>query len=200
MAKKLRRRKRKPLTARSLTFRASSVDEKERSFEAVIATETPALVRDYETYRLVEEVLVADGGEFPTQIPLLDDHSRYGALSVLGSVRDFRRQGGQWIARAYFAKSEDGRDDRLEAIWGRVRDGHISDVSIGYVPREWVDIPAGTEQEVNGRKYKAGERTLRITTAWRAFELSVTPIGADSQAKIRSFPGDESPKKRSFFR
>lgn len=177
------------LTSRRATFRSESINEANRSFEAVVATEAPAVVRDYETWRLIDEVLVASGGEFPQQMPLLDDHNRYGSLAVIGSAREFRQSESGWIGRGYFAEPSDGGDERLAAIWGRVRDGHIRDVSIGYVPIEWVDIPPGQTQEVNGRRYTAGERALRITTKWRAHELSITPIGADSNAKIRSHQG-----------
>lgn len=180
------------LTSRKATFRAGSYSEKDRSFEATISTEAPTAVRDYESWQIIDEVLVARGGEFPDHMPLLDDHDRYGSLSVIGSARDFRQVDGGWTGRAYFADPDDGDDKRMRAIEGRVRDGHIRDVSIGYVPIEWVDIPAGQSQDVNGRKYAAGNRTLRVTTKWRAHELSITPIGADSNAKIRSHQGQAS--------
>jgi hypothetical protein len=176
------------LTTRALAVRANSYNEADRSFEAVVATETPAQVMDWRTWDTVDEILVASGGEFPERCPLLDSHNRYQSKDVLGSARNFRRDGGDWLGRGYFA---DGDSD-VDKIAFRVRDGHITDVSIGYEVLASVDIPARTTQEINGRPYTAGERTLRVTTRWRVRELSVTPIGADTQAKIRSQLGGGS--------
>lgn len=186
------------LTSRRASFRAGSFNESDRSFEALMTTDQPVAVRDFESWQVIDEILVAGGGDFPQQIPLLDDHNRYGSLAVIGSARDFRQTENGWTGRGFFANPEDGGDERVRAILGRVRDGHIRDVSIGYVPQEWVDIAPGQTQEINGRKYTAGQRTLRITTKWRAHELSITPIGADSNAKIRSHQGQATaPTQRS---
>jgi hypothetical protein len=69
-----------------------------------------------------------------------------------------------------------------------VADGHIRAVSIGYhVPDGgFVDIQPGQRAEVAGRTFEAAGRTLRISTEWRVHELSLTPIGADEFALIRS--------------
>lgn len=170
------------LTARGLAIRAQSYNAAERSFEAVVATETRAEVFDFRTYEVIEEILLAEGGEFPDRCPLLDSHNRAQSRDVIGSATAFRREGRNWLGRGIFA-SDDAEVDRIAA---RVRDGHIRDVSIGYEVLAFVTIPARTTQEVNGRPYTAGDRTLRITTRWRVSELSVTPIGADQQAKIRN--------------
>ena len=79
------------LTARTLTLRAKSVNESDRSFEAVVATETPAQVFDMRSFEVIDEVLVADGGEFPDSVVLLDDHQRHSGInSVIGSASRFR--------------------------------------------------------------------------------------------------------------
>lgn len=182
---------RSDLTARTLTLRESSINEEERSFEAVCATEQMTVVRDFQSFRQIDEVLVATGGEFPEQIPLLDNHFRFQTIDQIGAARNFRRSGSEWMTRGFFAEDSGNPRDMAGAIWTRVRDRFVKDVSIGYLPLEWVDIPAGQSEVVQGKRYKAGRRTLRITTRWRAIELSITPIGADDRAKIRTQPGQE---------
>lgn len=189
---------RRNITCRRLDVRAQSANEEERSFEAVVATEEPVAVMDYRSWEVIDEVLIADGGEFPESVPLLNDHDRYGVESVVGSATGFQREGKQWVGRGIVGKAVDGNIHR-EQVWRDVADGHIKSVSIGYQVKSYVDIPAGQSQEINGKRYKAGERKLRITTRWRVHELSLTPIGADSNALIRSEPGDIPPPTRSYF-
>lgn len=174
------------MTTRELTVRSKSVDVAKRSFEAVVATEQLAVVRDWRTWELVDEILVADGGNFPDSVVLLDDHNRYsGVNSVIGSATNFRREGDQWVGTGIVGRAVEG-NIRREQLWQDVADGHIRAVSIGYQVNNYVDIPAGKSQVINGRTYTAGERVLRVTTDWQVHELSLTPIGADSEALIRS--------------
>lgn len=187
------------LTCRKLTLRHESLDEQSRSFEAVVATETPSVVYDYRTHEHIDEILVAEGGDFPRSIVLLDDHQRYsGVNSVMGTATDFRQQGRQWVGRGIVGQAAEGNTHREQA-WMDLRDGHIRAVSIGYIPVGFVDIPAGQTQKVNGTSYTADERTLRITTEWRVHELSLTPIGADSEALIRNHQGAPPKPQRSYF-
>lgn len=172
---------RRNLTSREMRVRSKSYDGVNRSFVAVSSTETPAEVFDWERFEYVQEILVADGGEFPERCPLLDSHNRYRSVDVIGSAIEPKRVGEGWEQRGVFVEG----DPEVDRIAVRVRDGHITDVSIGYEVLDFVDIPAGQTQEINGRSYTAVERTLRITTKWRVRELSITPIGADEKAKIR---------------
>lgn len=173
------------LVTRSLALRAESVDRDARTFEATVSTDQPVTVIDRRQWQLIDEVLVRNGGEFPAHVPLLDAHFMYSCLSVVGSAVDFRKEGrDRWIGRGTIAQPSHEKDP-VEQIWIRVRDGHIRAVSIGYRPLEYVDIPPGTKQKIGGKTYQAGDRTLRITSRWRVYELSITPIGADSEALIR---------------
>ena len=189
------------LYSRTLSVRNQSVDVEERSFEAVVATDNPVTVFDYRTYDFVDEVLVADGGNFPTRMPLLPNHHRFDVLDVIGSATDFRREGGEWVGRGIVARGATEQSE-VNEIWQRVADGHIQAVSIGYEVRDFIDIPPGRSQAVNGRNYTAKDRTLRISKAWRAHELSLTPIGADEMALIRSRleRKPEPKRRRSIFR
>lgn len=189
------------LYARTLDVRNQSIDEERRSFQAVVSTETPAVIFDRRSYDLIDEILVARGGQFPEHIPLLPNHRRYDVLDVIGSAVDFRQENNQWLGTGIVARGAT-EDDEVNKIWRRVADGHIRAVSIGYQVHDFVDIPASRKKTIDGREYQAGERTLRISLGWKAHELSLTPIGADELALIRSRLGAASSpvQKRSYFR
>lgn len=188
------------ITTRAAALSDSSINADDRSFEAVVSTETRAIIIDWERYELIEEILVARGGSFPDYTPLLENHQRYSSLDVIGSAVDYRRQNDQWLARGIVAKPV-GSDDPVERIWQRVKDRHLRAVSIGYQVDDYVDIPPGKRQTVDGKIYVASaEYVLRISRKWRGFELSLTPIGADSLALIRSNHGQRRQKTRRFFR
>jgi hypothetical protein len=193
-------RQTRDLVCRELTLRHESIDEASRSFEAVVATETPAAVFDFRSWEIIDEILVAKGGTFPESVVLLDDHDRSrGIGSVIGSARQFRRSGDRWVGRGYVGDAVEGNLER-EQIWRDLVGGHIRAVSIGYRVLDFVDLPPGSSQTINGRRYEAGERTLRVSTRWAVHELSLTPIGADSEAVIRSRTGrGDRPKKRKVF-
>lgn len=169
------------LVARSLHLRADSIDEKARSVEAVLATESRALVFDFQRFDVIEEILLARGAELPTQVPLLETHNRFSLDAVFGSVRELKIQGSQVTGRLFFAEG----DERVDSAWNKVRQGHLTDVSAGYRAIEFVDIKPNTSARVAGTTYTAGERTLRITTRWKPREISLVAIGADEAAKIR---------------
>lgn len=182
-----------------LYVRSQSINTKDRSFEAVVATEERALIFDYRSYDVIEEILVAKGGKFPSQTPLLDSHMRFMLSDQLGSARGFRRDGDVWMGQGFVGRAVPGNTNR-DQVWQDIEDGHIRAVSIGYQVTNSVDIPPGKRANVNGKSYQAGERTLRVSTEWQAHELSVVCIGADSQALIRSRLGVVAPKPRRFFR
>ena len=170
-----------------MQYRSSTlgdVDEQNRTIIATLSTEQPVAMYDYRTRGVIDEVLLASGGQFPERMPLLDDHSRYGANSVMGSVRNAINNGDRWRGTLSFATNA-GPD--VDQIWEKVRQGHITDVSVGYRYGEgdYVDIAPGQSRRINGKEFAASRaRTLRVVTKWSARETSITPIGADDQAKI----------------
>lgn len=172
------------MTTRGLSLRAASVDEGTRSVEAVLSTDNPVRVFDWRRYEPIDEVLVTSGAQLPSRIVMLDAHFRWSNDSVVGSIREIRVEGNQIVGRLYFA--EGPKDSPEERIWQKVRQGHITDVSVGYRVDDYVDIPPGTTQTVGGRTYTARKLTLRVSTNWTPREGSVVPIGADEFAKIRS--------------
>lgn len=173
------------LVTRAITVRAESVNTEERSVEAVLSTDARALVYDMRRGQIIEEILLASGAEFGHQVPMLENHYRYSVRDVLGSIRDIRVDGKQLLGRLIFAEG----DESSEAAWNKVRQGHLTDVSIGYRATEFIDIQPNTTQTVRGKSYTAGQYTLRITTKYTLREGSLVPIGADQAAKIRAEAG-----------
>ncbi len=171
------------LSYRTFALRAASpesIDDEGRSVEAVIATEEPAEVYDYERYELITEILLMDGVEMPTskQIPLLDAHQRFEAANVLGSIRGLKKEGKFLIGRAHFSGVAD-----VEDIWQKVREGHLTDFSAGYRPIDSQWVPEGETYSFKGRSF-AGP--VRVTKRWKIREGSIVPIGADEFAIARS--------------
>lgn len=166
-----------PLQIRSVP---ATLDEAARSVEFVAATEQPATVFDWDRWEPVDEVLRMDGVQLPPaqQVPLLDTHDRGSVSCVLGSFRDFRVEGDQLVGTAFFSATPEG-----ERAMQLVREGHLTDVSVGYTVAASTWVKPGSSAEVEGRTY-AGP--LRVTTAWKLNEVSLCPIGADNRAKARA--------------
>jgi hypothetical protein len=168
------------LTCRAFEVVPSSWDEETRSFDAILATETPTVVMDMRRRRPIEEVLIMEGAILPQsrQIPLLDTHQRKTTRNVLGSVRDIKVDGNKLVGRVFVSSVED-------RVATKIREGHITDNSLGYLPTEGEFIEPGQTREVNGITYTARELPLQVSLQWKVKENSVLPIGADELAKIR---------------
>jgi len=168
------------LTTRTFHVRADTIDESSRSVEAVIATERVAQVFDWESFRVIDEVLRMDGVQIPAggQVPLLDSHSSYRTSSVIGSTRNLAIEGDKLVGRNVFSSL-------AEDQWVKTREGHLTDNSVGYRVSAFETVPAGKKKKVGDRFYTAGERALRVSTEWALHENSIVPIGADPDAKNR---------------
>lgn len=155
-------------------------DGKERSVEFIASTEDPARVFDWDRYDFVDEVLLMKGMRVPDngQVPFLDSHNRGSVDDVLGSFREIKIEGNKAIGRAFFSQK-----DKAKEAFQDVRDGHITDVSVGYRVDDYEYINEGESREIDGRSYKG---PLKLSKAWSLKEVSLTPIGADPNAKARS--------------
>jgi hypothetical protein len=180
---------RRDITARTIQIRAASVNEQARTVDAVISTGGTVGVFDYQNWREIDEILMPEGMEPVDQLPMLANHSRWSLDDVLGSIRNIRRDGNSIVGTLHFAEG----DEAADRAWNKVRQGHLTDISVGYRASQFNDIPAGQSGSVNGKTYTAGQRVLRITTKWKAREGSLVPIGADEAAKIRE---DVAPTQR----
>lgn len=169
------------MTVRTMTVRAASYNEETRTVEAVMATERVVQVYDWRRGEVIDETLSMRGVDVPDMIPLLDSHMRWELESHLGSIRGIRIEGDQMIGTLHLA-DDDGPAERALRL---IRDGHLTDVSIGYRPLSYTEIQAGESKVVNGKRYTAGERDLRVTSEWQLLECSLVSIGADEAAQLR---------------
>jgi len=148
-----------------------------------LTTEQPAVVWDWDRWDFVEEVLRMDGLLLPEikQVPLLDSHTRRSVDDQLGSVTDFQDAAvGEFAALDGLVRW--AADDKSQRTRQKVTDGHITDGSIGYSVTRSVWIPDGTEAAIAGTVYQG---PLKVSTEWALKEFSITPIGADTLAKVR---------------
>ncbi len=176
--------------AMSTSIRSTTANDEDLSWEAVIATEEPAIVYDWDE-GYVREILLMDGVQYAESVPFLDSHSRWSIDDMIGSTRKLRVEGDKLIARNFAHDDDKGR-----RVFSMVKAGHLTDNSVGYRVLAYTTIKAGETAIVAGRSFTASESmALRITTSWQIIENSACPIGADPNAKNR---GDSSGKgKRS---
>lgn len=165
---------------RTMELRPDTWDENSRSVEAVLATDAPIVSMDSRTGQGVLEVWRMDGAEFGDSVPLCDNHQRGTVRQVLGSVRDIQVKDGKLVGRLHVSEAEPN-------IATKIREGHIRDVSGGIQPVEADTVQRGQTRHVRGQQYTAPkDRDMKVLTRWRLREVSLTPIGADPSAKIRS--------------
>ena len=170
--------------------RPSTIDDATRSVEVVGATENPAMVWDWERWAVVQEVLLMSGCRLPEsrQVVGFDTHQyRGGTVGVIGSYRDMTARKKELTGRFYFTSLQEG-----ESPWVKLREGHLTDFSVGYDVLEYEWIPEGATAAIQGKKYKG---PLKVTTVWTPRELSICPVGADELAKARGAILNNKPKQ-----
>ncbi len=172
---------RRDLTARSYAMRTSTLDAAKRTVEAVLSTEDPVRVFDLRSWTIIREILLIEGMRVPTQVPLLDSHNRDSIKQQLGSTRSIRIEKGQLIGTRHLSTVADA-----EEAFTKIREGHLTDGSIGYRVTGFRDLKPGESYDHGTRKFEnTGADTLRISHDWTLMEDSLTPIGADPAAKVR---------------
>lgn len=160
-------------------FKAESFNEVDRTVEVVFATETAVRTFDWDSYEMVDEILVCkpengDLSRLNAGAPALNNHERYGNVSknVVGVVSDARFENGVGVAKIRFGTSEDDTE-----LMNKVRDKIITGVSVGYNVYEY----QVTRSEGSKPVYKA--------TKWEATEISFVPVQADKNSRVRSEDG-----------
>jgi hypothetical protein len=169
------------LSCRAAILRPGTFNESARTVEAVLATDNPVVSQDAKTGKGVFEVWCMAGAELPESVPLFDNHQRASVRNVIGTVTNIRTTpDGQLIGTLNISEAERG-------VFTKIKEGHLRDVSGGVQTNAADNIRAGQTRSYFGRNYTAPQdRDLRIVTSWRLREVSLTPFGADPQAKIRS--------------
>lgn len=170
---------------RGFRFLPETVNEDQRSIEAVIATENPVAIYDWGRDAYVDEVLVISGVQLPAgrQMPFVDTHDTSSVKNQLGSTREMRIENGRLVGRNYFVES-----DLAEHAWRLAKGGHATDNSIRYqyTADDYETIDPGQRRRIGSRMFTAAkERAKRVVTRWAVKENSLCPIGADKDAKNR---------------
>lgn len=171
---------------RSMAPVPSSYDSAKHTCRAVIATEDGVEVYDW-NYGVIKEHLLADGMEVPAngQVPLLDSHDRYTVESILGSARNFASVDRADLPGSKLKECDVEFSQAEEGMCAeqKMAEGHLTDFSVGYRTLESTFVPDKTTATINGRTFTG---PCLVTTRWALKELSLTPIGADAGAKVRS--------------
>ncbi len=169
---------------RRASMRQQSANEKAFSIEAVLSTEQPVLMWDWDRWEAIDEVLLASGRQVADSVPLLDSHKSETINRVLGHVENIRSEVTDTVGLMLF----DANDPEAVKAFNKYRGNHATDVSVGYVVTAFIEVKPGESTTIEGRTFTAGSRRLRIATTWKLNELSAVARGADSKAKVR---GDE---------
>jgi hypothetical protein len=164
------------LTTRA-AFVPTTVDAEARTVELVWTT--GAAVQRYSWdgpyyERLRVDEAAIDLGRLSASAPLLRCHNVYDLDSVIGVVERAWIDGDEGKAVVRFAK-----DEAANAVFAKVVDGILRNVSVGYFVLEMVD----TEDEIDGIP-------VREVSRWEPYELSIVPVGADAGAQVRAHEGD----------
>lgn len=176
-----------PVVPIDLCFRAAPLSvptesDQERVVDGIAATEQPVLMPDWKRMRMLPEVLLMGGVQLPADrtVPLLKDHRKQDSDAVLGSA-ELRVDGDKLLTTNRFSQAESAGD-----TWTKVKEKHIRSLSVGYKPLKRVYLPEGQTQRISGRSFTG---PVHVVTSWAVREVSVTPIGADDQAKMRGYQG-----------
>jgi HK97 family phage prohead protease len=114
---------------------------------------------------------LADWKRAKSKIPLVDGHLSSDSKSLLGSVTRAAEDDIGLKFRAAFSSDPDSQVVRTKAL-----EGHLSGVSIGYLP-----MPGGVA-------FKQGDdgEIVRVLSEVRLFEISLTPVPANPEAQLTS--------------
>jgi hypothetical protein len=158
-----------------------SIDDENRSVELVFSTGAAVERFDWWTGKRYLEKLSLKPDHIRLErlnsgAPLLDAHSAYSITDQIGVVEpgSVKLTASEARARVRFSKRE-----AVEPIWGDVRDGIITCVSVGYRVHKF-------EEDAG----KGNKLPVRTAIDWEPYEISMVPMPADAGAKVRS--GDKS--------
>ena len=160
---------------RAATF-GDQAREDDQSVPVTIATETPVEIFDWQRGAVVNEVMLMDGLEFPSQIPIVDSHDRSTVRNILGSIRELEVKNGSFVGRAFFSRKESAVETFRD-----IQDGHVTDFSITAQPTNVQFVEEGETTTVRDRNFTG---PLKLVSAARAIDGSVVAVGADPNAKV----------------
>lgn len=148
---------------RAAPLRATTWDKDELTFDLVLSTGAAVERGGF------IEVLDLAGATWPEKIPLLDSHRQGSLDDNIGDVINIRLVGSEIIGTAKLSR----HSEKAKRIAAELSDGRSFAASIGYDVGKWAETNAG------------GKRTLTAKT-FKILECSLTSIGADPAAGVRS--------------
>jgi HK97 family phage prohead protease len=157
------------LTLRAaMSFAPASLDEKTRTVELIASTGAGVVRHDLDGpfMECLEITEAAVDTSRTDGMPVLDTHMQGSLDKQLGVVRGIRFEPGKLIVSVEIS-------ERAEAIWKDIKAGIIRNVSVGYVPMKWSDRDGP-------------EGRVRTVTRWVLHEVSLVPVPADPNAKVRN--------------
>lgn len=121
--------------------------------------------------------------------PVLDSHDQWqGTEGVRGVVVNARIESGQGFSKLRFAKAE--HDPAAERMFGKIADGIITGVSVGYRVHKMILVEAGDRT--------AGVVPVYRAVDWEPYELSPCGVGAELAAGFRSGPSPTDTNRCEF--
>lgn len=164
---------------RSIPFAPpASFNGETRTFDAVIATETPVLIPHYsEPYY---EILSCQPGHVRLEramlgLPILNDHSKWGINSTIGIAEQPVLSNRQLSVSVMLSEREE-----LNDLVKDIGKGIVRNMSSGYRVFKYMDMSA------EGDKI----RTL-MAIDWEPHEASFTPVNFDHNSQVRSLANEE---------
>ena len=155
------------ILTREAALGAQSWNPEARTFEVVVSSGAGVERRDGRG-PYIEQIDVNQDWSALRGAPVLNSHQRDDIRNILGSVTAVRVAGGEVVATVRMSTSPEGEMAVLAA-----REGHLRGVSFGYRIDETKESTVG------------GKRVVTVTRL-TPVELSLTAIGADPKAVIRS--------------
>ncbi len=174
-----------PLQCREADVVPRTINEEDRSFEAIFTTTAGVRRVDYWTGKPYIEVLSMDPAavrltRLNAGASLLNSHSAWSVDDILGATvpgsAELRRT--SLIGRVRIS-----RRPAVDGLWQDVRDGIVRQVSIGYRIYRFIETPGKTEDAP----------PTRTAVDWEPYEVSLVPIAADAAARVRQSGADGTP-------
>ncbi len=157
----------------------TSINDESRTVDLVWTTGAKGLRSGWDGQYYEELSLdpsAVDMSRLQSGAPLLDAHESFSTDAVIGVVERASVDGTQGTATVRFAK-----DARSEAIFQKVKDKILRNVSVGYSVQEYTNV---SDKEDKVPTYRA--------TRWQPAELSIVPIGFDAGAQVRKNENQEN--------
>ena len=172
------------IQTRALKMRAESANDKNMTIQATLSTESPVRMLDYDTWEMVDEVLLSSGRVAEDHVPFLDTHDRSSLSRIFGHVEDIATSEKRTTEGVVHFDADD--PDAVRAF-KKFKNGHARGVSVGYIVEASVRVSPGESIELDGQTFTASaERDLVIATKWRLFETSGAAVQADKGAHVRA--------------